>query len=166
MAVLFSRNIGYGPPLFDGILNVALLLSLDGGSNRSVYHRRCGIGSDICHRPGRLGWVLADDLGIQFCQPDLSLIVDRCNLLNKPHGFFCIFLGGLHMLAGLGLDLTESLKTEKAENDSSNSDRRQECSGRCHAYTHDSEPAINRLLALVETLLGINSASRALGLGR
>ena len=90
----------------------------------------------------------------------------RGDILNKPLGFFCVFLGGRHMLTGLGLDLTEPLKTEKAENDSSNSDRRQECSGRCHAYTHDGEPSINRLFALVETLLGINIASRAWGLGR
>ena len=122
-----------------------MLLKQDSGGTRAAYHRRLGISLDACRSLSSLINVFADALGIQLFQPFLNLIAIRSDPLNKSLSFF-------GTPAGVGLDLTESLKTEKADNKCDNGSNNTD---RCKLNTDRCKPPIDVLCTGIEKFAAV-----------
>ena len=159
ISIAFFRDVSDSAPFLDGFLDFSSPLKQDGVGNRLVYQGCEGITSDTFRSPAGLVRVLTNSLGIQFFHKRLSLVAFCLDLLDKAPGFFCMLLGRRHILAGFGLDLAESLKTEIAGKDSANTEQRQEYGCSFEPPVDGVRPVIEKLASeFVEAALSIDFA--------
>ena len=106
--VIGSYNIiGDGPPLPDRILNPALLLKRDGGSDRPVYRRCCGIALHLFRSlPGLVGIVL-DTLSGHFPHMRFCRIPTFTGFFDKLPCFFGMLSGQFRVLTRFGFQVAE-----------------------------------------------------------